>query len=526
MSRDVGREDHGDLIVLHLAGTYREMGRQHVELLGPLAREVYETQRSEWAQLIATFGRGARMASRALPWFWMRLWRRCTPSSSLEGIQGMADALGEPPAEVWKAVVGSLATAGSTSFAATRSATADGGALIGRNADLSDGYGLRRPVVSYYRPENSDLAHIGAAWALFPGPVAGVNEAGLALAGNAFGVGRMFPLLPSTPGVLQSARCLDEAISVFRRQRASALFATMADAGGNIAVVEYAPAGCGVFTPDGDWLAQANHARTAQMIPHDRARFPDSFARLQALESALRKREGEITPAVAAELIRYRPSRYCNDAGTIGGPEVLNAAVLQPSTRTLWHSTTMQPLAPFGEFRPFSLQDGDLPALPADPRLVGEGLGLEADVIARVRGALRSEAAGNLFEARAIFDRLVEAAEPVLDPHRLAWARARVRWSLGELEEADALLSELDADEVSFDVRAWALVMRALIADRSGRREAALAHSRRADAILATGEDYGAMFLDPMQTALAALRHGAQPDAPLPPTPHLQGIPK
>ena len=34
------REDKGDLIVLHLYGSYRQMGRQQIELLGPVGRDL------------------------------------------------------------------------------------------------------------------------------------------------------------------------------------------------------------------------------------------------------------------------------------------------------------------------------------------------------------------------------------------------------------------------------------------------------------------------------------------------------
>ena len=73
-SREPGiprREDHGDLIVLHLYGSYREMGRQHVELLGPLAREVYDLQHRDWMGLAAELGLAERAAQGEI--------RLCTP---------------------------------------------------------------------------------------------------------------------------------------------------------------------------------------------------------------------------------------------------------------------------------------------------------------------------------------------------------------------------------------------------------------------------------------------------------------
>jgi hypothetical protein len=280
-----------------------------------------------------------------------------------------------------------------------------------------------------------------------------------------------------------------------------------------------------VYEPEVDWLAQANHARTPRMVRFDRARFPDSFRRLDALESAIRNRMGEIGPEVAAELLRHRAAACCNDDRTIGGPVVLNAAILQPSTRTLWHSTTMQPLAPFGEFRAFSLGESEVPPVPADPRLTNGEFEHEADVVGRMRGALWAQAQGDAIGALAIFDRLVGLARQPLDADRLAWARARALWELGDLDAADALLYDLDGDAVPFDVRAWALVMRAVMSERRKRRGDALAFAQRAEALLATGKDYGTMFLDPMRKILTELRRGAGSDDLLPPTPDLQRIP-
>ena len=50
------REDKGDLIVLQLYGSYREMGRQQAELLGEDLREVYEYQLADFNRFIAGAG--------------------------------------------------------------------------------------------------------------------------------------------------------------------------------------------------------------------------------------------------------------------------------------------------------------------------------------------------------------------------------------------------------------------------------------------------------------------------------------
>ena len=89
----------------------------------------------------------------------------------------------------------------------------------------------------------------------------------------------------------------------------------MADASGEIAMVECLPAACSVFRPDGDWFAQSNHARTPEMIPHDRYRSPDSFERRAGMERAVTPHLGRLDPELAAVILRDRSlARWANDS--------------------------------------------------------------------------------------------------------------------------------------------------------------------------------------------------------------------
>src|SRR5262245_6862333 len=96
------REDHGDLVVLHVEGTYREMGRQQVELLGPLARDVYAFNRADYARSI----RAAGLATRLLDRFGMPIASRMLrgdPSGIGEQIAGIAEGLGVAPRDAMRA---------------------------------------------------------------------------------------------------------------------------------------------------------------------------------------------------------------------------------------------------------------------------------------------------------------------------------------------------------------------------------------------------------------------------------------
>src|SRR4030042_494246 len=193
--------------------------------------------------------------------FLLPLWSGIGPlyeeSGCHDELGGIADGLGVTRRDLMRAVF--TLTAGSTVFAATRSATADGRALIGRNVDWNDGGGRRR--------------------------------------------------------ALQRAASVEEGIRIFEetRLRGISTFMVMADAAGEIAMVECTPDACAVFRPEGDWFGQANHARTEAMIPHDGDRSPDSFERRAGMESAGQPHLGRLTPEVAAQILRDRANgRYAN----------------------------------------------------------------------------------------------------------------------------------------------------------------------------------------------------------------------
>jgi len=523
------REDRGELIVLHLYGSYREMGRQQVELLGSIARDLYEFQLADWKRLISGLGVLAKLLDRVLPRFWMSTGPRYDRSGLYEEIRGYADGLGVSAPDAWRGVFGVLGS-GTTTFVATRTATADGGAIIGKNSDWTDSDGRRPPVVSRYHPDNGDLDFTLAGWPLLPSPATGINEAGFALGLNFFTADQVLGLwMPAWPyrRALQKATTVEEGVRMITgsAKRGISGFISIADAKGDIAMIECTPGECAV-RPEGDWFAQSNHARTEKMIAHDRGRFADSFQRLAAMEEAVRPHLGKISPEIAASILRDRSnSPYANES-VVANAVALNSAVVQTSTRTLWHSTARQPQAPFGEMVPFSVAE-EAPAtapLPADPRLGKPEMEREAAVIGGVREAVRLFREGKIEEAGAIWDRFADDGEPILEPHRLTWARARVRWTLGILEEADGLLAGLDTDSAPFDVRSHALVMRAVIADRLARRGDAIRLYQQAQGYLDAHAYNHQSMVAPLRVRIAAGLRQAQDKGPMPETPDLQRV--
>ena len=165
-----------------------------------------------------------------------------------------------------------------------------------------------------------------------------------------------------------------------------------------------------------------------------------------------------------------------DDTATVGNLAVLNPTVVHPASGILWHSTTMQPHAPFGEYLPFSPigEAPDAPVLPADPGFAAGRLREEAEEVNEARRAAELADAGYFAEAAGLLDRLARLPDGHLDPARLAWARARGRWSQGQLDVAYQILGELEALNAPFDIRAHGLTMRAILADRLERRDEAL----------------------------------------------------
>jgi tetratricopeptide (TPR) repeat protein len=113
----------------------------------------------------------------------------------------------------------------------------------------------------------------------------------------------------------------------------------------------------------------------------------------------------------------------------------------------------------------------------------------------------------------------------VVQPHRLDWARARARWTLGQLDEAAAILASLDEEDVPFDVRANALTARALVLDRQGKRQEAVAACRRAMAYLDENPQYNDGLTSPLRKRAGDVLKAPQRGKPMPTFPTLLSIP-
>jgi len=483
------RSDHGDLILLDLYGSYREMGAQAADLLGDDVRRVLELNLGFYERARSR-GIGNWLFDHvALPLV-ARFMSDDTGVS--EEAAGYAEALGISRADFLRALIGTDASGGSTVFVATRSATADGNALIGRNVDWIDFGGLLRPTVVRYHPDNGDFDHVSAGWPLLQIPTVGLNEKGLAFSLNYFETDpQMEPTSMSYPyrRVLQRASTVDEAIALFRADFPIAIpcYGALADAHGDIALLECTTRECEVFRPDGDWFAHSNHARTPAMIPKDRFRGSDSFDRRRLMEAAVGPHLGRLDAARAAEVLRNRDGHAHPNAAVVANLFVLNAAIVEPAKRILWHSDRIQPYAPFGRYIPIAIgSEVEPPApIPASNVLGTEAHVREARAIARVRAARHARhIEGDLEGAISLWQEVFAESPLPLDPAALAIGWADTLLEAGRSEQAAAVLERWVGADSDWDHRIYAALLLGVCADAAGEREAARASYAAAIALI------------------------------------------
>ena len=472
------RRNEGDLIILEVSGTYEEMGRQQAELLGDELRRVYDLQLAAHARALGRSGWSDTLLDAVGFPLWSAFGGGFEDSSFHAELAGIAAGLGVSRVDVMRALL--ALGGGSTVFAATRSATADGQALIGRNVDWDDLLGALRPVVVHYRPSNGDLDHLAAGWPLVGLPTVGVNAAGFALSFNYFETDPQVGLwLPQWPHrrALQTARNVAEGIEVFvsARQRGISCFMVMADAAGDLAMVECTPSRCSVFRPQGDWFGHANHARTPEMLAFDRYRSPDSFDRQRGIETAVERFVGALTPHLAVEVLRDRSTHAWPNASNVANLAVLNAAVVHPASRTLWHATSAQPVAPFGSYVGVALGgDGAVPpTIPASAWFGTPGMKREVAAVAEARAALHDLSELRYAAARQRFQSVLAERPPVLDPQRIALGSAYAALRAGDAAAAFELALPSSSPDAPTEVRIYAMSLRAVCADRLGQRQEA-----------------------------------------------------
>jgi hypothetical protein len=489
------RIDHGDLIVLEVHGSYHEMGRQLGELLGEDGQRVLELN-LEFYRRSQPGGAGAWFFDRIVLPLAARFMSDDT--SVMDEASGYAEAMGVSRTDFLRSQIGAGTAAGSTVLAATRSATADGNALLVRNVDWIDFGGLLKPTVIHYHPDNGDQEYLSAGWPLLQIPTVGVNASGLAFSLNYFATEpQMEPTSRSYPyrRVLQQAKTVDEAIALFQSDFPIVIagFGVVADAAGDIALVECTTTRCAVFRPEQDWFAHSNHARTESMQDVDHFRGPDSLDRRRLMEAAFAPHQGRLDPARGAEILRNREGHAFPNASVVGNLFALNAAVLEPARRVLWHSDLIEPYAPFGSYVPIAI-DGHgegLQPLPDSAFLKTEAYRAEAQAIAAVRAAVNAQlVAGDLQRANQLWAEIFADPPQQLDVSLLALGWAYSLLQEERFAECATVLDSHVAPAASREARVSAALLRGACADGLGERDRAIASYDQANALMEEVPDY------------------------------------
>jgi len=483
------RIDHGDLIVLEVHGSHREMGRQIGELLGEDGRRVLELNLGFYRRS-QTGGLGAWLFDHITLPVAARLMSDDT--GVMDEAAGMAEAFGVSRADFLRSQIGAGTAAGSTVLAATRSATADGNALLARNVDWIDFGGLLKPTVVHYHPDDGDQEYLAAAWPLLQLPIVGVNESGVAFSFNYFATDpQSEPTSRSYPHrrVLQRARSVQEAIELFQADFPIVIsaFGVVADAAGDIALLECTTLRCEVFRPEGDWFAHSNHARTLPMQPVDLFRGPDSLDRRRLMEAAFAPHAGRLDARRAAEILRNREGHAHPNASIVGNLFVLNAAIVEPARRVLWHSDLIQPYAPFGRYVPIAI-DGhgaDLEPIAASAFLETDAYRDEAREIARVRAAWNAHlVSGDPARASALWAEVFADPPRHLDASVLALGYAYGLLAAERFEDCLSVLARHVGSDATREASVSSALLRGACEDGRGRRDDAVASYARATALM------------------------------------------
>lgn len=204
----------------------------------------------------------------------------------LDELEGIADAAGVEPAGVKAIPLAVDADPGCSLVGVAGEHTAQGSALFARNHDF---YPSFRRYSKRYRTDPADgLASVGCAHG-FVGRSDGVNEAGLAVgfAGvptDADEPGLMWVL--AVRAVLDSCHTVAEAVDFLEDiSHARNVNLLLADATGDVAVVEAGPHAVETRRPSGPLVAATNQFASPEMREYQSAdRTPADCSRYRALE--------------------------------------------------------------------------------------------------------------------------------------------------------------------------------------------------------------------------------------------------
>lgn len=481
------RTDRGAVLLLDVAGSAKEMGRQQVALMPGLAAAAARIPGPNGAAAGKPAQTGASAGGHNSLW---------TAENA-----GMAEALGLRPA-VLAARRPIAPMPGHTTALVGPPGTARAGAVLARNIAQTDRGHRRRPLVVRYRPARRQ-AYLLVGWPLMATPALGLNASGVTVSLQPYAY-RDAEASPGAPRAyrraIAQAENAEEAAHLIAAapRRPEPRLVTIADASGTLRALACLPRACRDLPIDGHRLALTDHTGEPGWAALERWNRPASRQRRATVRQSLAAFDGGFYGMPAAALLRSRaPKGHGNDPAAVAHAGVLASVIVAPKQRSLWIATSAPPLAPFGRMAGISLSPDDTPEpafLPAAPSFDARRAG-EAPALQHLRGAARALAE----DAPALAEtRLAGIKNGHLQPSRQAWLAALSLARRGDLSASRRRLAHLDAAapprlamhaallEAELARRQGALAtFRAALA-RAGRQHARLSDASlpRAEAIL------------------------------------------
>ncbi|MBN1201071.1 MAG: hypothetical protein JXJ20_04370 [Anaerolineae bacterium] len=286
------------MYMYRLEGTYREIGAEY----GALLRD----NRVSLPHVSQTRLKFARQCERHVQEHIPEL---------LDEIEGMAEGSGYDLERLKMAALAPRARPGCSVVAVAGQHTADGKTLVGRNHDWYPSL-LGYVAFCETHPQGA-VASLGCNNMLVGRPD-GINAAGVAVAITAVEGGRDYPGIMFTlaaRAVLDRCHSTEEAVTLLQGIRhARAINFLVADAGGDIAVIEAAPRCVHVMRPKNGFAAVTNQFQSDEMARYEyvRRRPPNSYRRLCILREWFAARQAPVTEqAVQAVLRAPYPRGLC-----------------------------------------------------------------------------------------------------------------------------------------------------------------------------------------------------------------------
>lgn len=242
---------------------------------------------------------------------------RSVISGLLEEVDGIADGGGYPRNIILTLALTLGRTPGCTALTAVSKHEEGDKTIFARNYDCSPGI---KEFILYRTYPDDGLSHIGCCWDLLVGREDGINEAGLAIAVN--GVHGVYNDKPGVwdhipvRAVLDNCENTRAAVNLLRR--IPHLFAKnflVADANGDIAIVEAAQQNVAVLHPKNEFGVITNHftSKTMHQYNNPKLKMFKTEERLKNAEAWLQERNGLIDADGVKQLLTDVRDGVCSN---------------------------------------------------------------------------------------------------------------------------------------------------------------------------------------------------------------------